>query len=72
MDDEHSECGQEIKRRIIDLVHEMAHDGVIWTKQEYLGHNWKLSTIVYKNDHFFTHFFLPNAIVYNQKIKLID
>jgi len=29
MDDEHSECGQEIKRRIIDLVHEMAHDGVI-------------------------------------------
>ena len=30
MDDVNSECGQEIKRRIIDLVHEMASDGVIW------------------------------------------
>jgi hypothetical protein len=29
MDDVNSECGQEIKRRIIDLVHEMANDGVI-------------------------------------------
>ena len=29
MDDVNSECGQEIKRRIIDLVHEMASDGVI-------------------------------------------
>jgi len=29
MDDLNSECGQEIKRRIIDMVHEMAHDGVI-------------------------------------------
>ena len=29
MDNKDSECGQEIKRRIIDLVHEMARDGVI-------------------------------------------
>ncbi len=29
MEDMNSECGQEIKRRIIDLVHEMARDGVI-------------------------------------------
>jgi hypothetical protein len=29
MDDENSVSGQEIKRRIIDLVHEMARDGVI-------------------------------------------
>ena len=29
MDDLNSECGQEIKRRIIDMVHEMAADGVI-------------------------------------------
>ena len=32
MDDLNSECGQEIKRRIIDMVHEMAHDGVIWSR----------------------------------------
>lgn len=29
MDDVNSVCGQEIKRRIIDLVHEMARDNVI-------------------------------------------
>ena len=34
MEDMNSECGQEIKRRIIDLVHEMARDGVIWNPWE--------------------------------------
>jgi len=29
MDDINSVCGQEIKRRIIDLVHEMARDKII-------------------------------------------
>jgi hypothetical protein len=29
MDDVNSVCGQEIKRRITDLVKEMARDGVI-------------------------------------------
>ena len=48
MDDLNSECGQEIKRRIIDMVHEMAHDGVIWSRDHTIhtvSFDWFLSSL---------------------------